>query len=71
MHFHPTDDVFLVGAFVFILGIVVAVAAFLEKRKAKAPSFPNYFYSEFERSLLHDRTFKEDEDSLADHPSRS
>jgi hypothetical protein len=70
MHLHLTDDQFLVGGFVFILGIVIALAAFFEKRKAKAPSFSNYFCSEYDQSLLHDGVFEEAEDSLAERPSR-
>jgi hypothetical protein len=70
MPFHLTDDQFLVGGFVLILGIVIAVAAFLEKRKAKAQQFRNYFCTEYDNSLLPDGSFKEVEDSLADRPSR-
>jgi hypothetical protein len=72
MHFHPTDDQFLVGGFVLILGIVIAVAAFLEKekKKSKAQPFSNYFCAEYDPSLLPDVGFEEPEDSPAERPSR-
>ena len=67
--FHLTNAM-LIGAFVVILAIVIAVSAFLESRRKKPAPFRDYFGPEYDRDLLQQGAFSETEDWLADRHAR-
>jgi hypothetical protein len=67
---HVTNAMFLVSAFVLILGIVTAVRAFLANRTGKAAPFRDYFGAEYDRELCRLSSFSETEDWRADCHSR-
>ena len=67
--FHLTNAM-LIGAFVLILAIVIAVSAFLESRRKKPAPFRDYFGPEYDRDLLQQGAFSETEDWLADRHAR-
>ncbi len=49
MYPHLTDLQFLVGSFGLIVGLILAVAAFLDYRRKTKPQLHGYFYSEFDQ----------------------
>jgi hypothetical protein len=53
----------IVGAFVLILGTVMAVKAYLENRAEKAP-FRNYYLPEHDRELLRLSSWSDDENQF-------
>jgi hypothetical protein len=67
---HLTSAMLLIGGFVLILGIVVAVGAFLENLAGKAAPFRDYFGPEYDRDLLRHSAFSETEDWQAERHSR-
>jgi len=61
MH-HLMNALLLVGAMVFISGIVMAVRAHLENRRGKAEPCQDYFGPQYDRDLLQLSAFSETED---------
>ena len=70
MHFHPTYTEFLVGGFLLILGIIFAIAAFLETRGKKPPPFRSYYCTEYDDNPFQSGSFSEDEHILTDAQAR-
>jgi hypothetical protein len=68
--FHHTNAIFFAGAFVLILGVGLAVKAFLERRRGKWAPFQDYFGPDYDRDLLQQSAFSETEDWLADRQAR-
>lgn len=65
-----THGMFLVSAFVLIIGVVPTVRAFLEHRREKAAPFRNYFGAEYDRELCPHSSYSETEEWLADCHAR-
>jgi hypothetical protein len=59
----------LFGGFVVILGLVLAVSRYFEKRRKRAAEFRNYFCYHFEYEFLPSKTFRE-EHAVPDHRSQ-
>jgi hypothetical protein len=67
---HLSDVQLLIGAFVLILAIVIAVSAFLDSRREKVARVRDYFGPEYDRDLLHHSSLSETEDWAADRHAR-
>ena len=68
MHF--SDFQLLIGAFVLVLGIVIAVRALHGNRRARAARTRDYFGPEYNRDLLLHSSLSESEDWVADRHAR-
>ena len=66
---HLTIVLLIVGAFVLILGTVKAVRAYLENRCEEIAPFRNYFGPEYDRDLLRQSSWCDDE-NLYDRRTR-
>jgi hypothetical protein len=66
---HLAIVLLVVGAFVYILGTVKAVRAYLENRGEEMAPFRNYFGPEYDRDLLRQSSWCDDE-SLKDGRTR-
>ncbi|MGD0480147.1 MAG: hypothetical protein ABSA42_08250 [Terracidiphilus sp.] len=66
---HLAIVLLIVGAFVFILGTVKAVRAYLENRGEEMAPFRNYFGPEYDRDLLRQSSWSDDE-NLNDRRTR-
>lgn len=64
------NAVLLVGAFILIVGVVLGVREFLERRRVQAESFRDYFGPDYDRDLLQQSVLSETEDWLADRQVR-
>jgi len=60
------NSLLLVGAFIFVIGMVYAVRLLLHHRREQAAPFRNYFSTEYDRDLLRFSALSEDEQWLAD-----
>jgi hypothetical protein len=60
------NSLLLVGAFVFVIGMVHAVRILLRHRRYEAAPFRNYFPTEYDRDLLRYSALSESEDWMAD-----
>ena len=58
---HLTLVLLIVGAFVLILGTVMAVRAYLENRGEEMAPFRNYFGPEYDRDLLRQSSWCDNE----------
>jgi hypothetical protein len=58
---HFTIVLLIVSAFVLILGTVMAVRSFLENRAEEMAPFRNYFGPEYDRDLLRQSAWCDDE----------
>jgi hypothetical protein len=58
---HFTISLATVGAFVLILGTVMAVRAYLKNRREYVAPFRNYFGTEYNRDLLRQSSWCDDE----------
>jgi hypothetical protein len=67
---HLTIVLLIAGAFAFILGTVKAVSAYLENRSEETAPFRNYFGPEYDRDLLRQSSWSDDE-NLYDRRTRS
>jgi hypothetical protein len=67
---HLANVLMIVGAIVFVPGMVVAVKAYLKNRREEVAPFRHYFGYEYNRDLLRLSTFSETEDWMADPHSR-
>jgi hypothetical protein len=68
--FHLTIAMLLIGAIVLLLGVVLAVRAFIEKRNGEMAPFRDYFGPEYDRDLRRQSAFSDSEDWRADYQSR-
>ena len=50
--YHLTNAQLIIGAFVLILGVFIAVKTFLDNRRKEKAPFRNYFGPEYDRDLL-------------------
>ncbi len=58
---HPAIVLLVVGAVVFMLGTVKVVRAYLENRGEEMAPFRNYFGPEYDRDLLRQSSWCDDE----------
>jgi hypothetical protein len=70
MPFQFTNTQLLVAAFVLILVVVIAVAAYLEHRKNRTLALRNRFGSEYDRAVVEHGSSRKAETRLADRESR-
>ena len=66
---HLTVVLLIVGAFAFILSTVKAVGAYLDNRGEEIAPFRNYFGSEYDRDLLQQSSWCDD-DNIYDWRTR-
>ena len=66
---HLTIVLLIVGAFVLILGTVMAVRVYLENRVEEMAPFRHYFGPEYDRDLLRQSSWCDDE-NLYDRQTR-
>ena len=66
---HFTIALVIVGAYVLIFGTVMAVRAYLRNRFEEVAPFRNYFGAEYDRDLLRQSSWCDDE-NLYDRPTR-
>jgi hypothetical protein len=66
---HITNAPYLVGGFIFIVGIVLALRAMLKHHMQKAAPFRDYFGANYDRELLEHSSSSETEDWRADRHS--
>jgi hypothetical protein len=70
MPFHLTNTQLLVTAFVVALVVIVAVAAYLERRKSRTIALRNRFGSEYDRAVVTHGSPRQAEAKLADRETR-
>jgi len=70
MYYSFTTTQLVVGAFVLLLVIAIAVAAYVEYRRTKTLALRNRFGSEYDREILKAGSSREAESQLADRHSR-
>jgi hypothetical protein len=70
MNYHFTNSQLLLAAFVLTVVVIVAVAAILEKRKAKTAGLRNRFGTEYDRAVRKHGSTKKAEAKLADRETR-
>jgi hypothetical protein len=67
---HVVIATLLVGAFILVFFVVLAVRAILEDRRENAAPFRDYFGPAYDRDLLQQSSLSETEEWLADRPAR-
>jgi hypothetical protein len=70
MFSHFTNAQLIVAAFAVVFVVVIAVAAFLESRKAKTAALRNRFGSEYDRAVLQHGSSQKAEAKLAGRETR-
>lgn len=70
MLYHFTYTQLIVAAVVLAILVVIAVAAYLQHRKAKTAAFRNRFGSEYDRAVLEHGSSQKAEAKLADRETR-
>jgi hypothetical protein len=66
---HFTISLAIVGAFVLILGTIMAIRTYLKNRREEVAPFRNYFGAEYSRDLLRQSSWCDDE-KLYDRQNR-
>jgi hypothetical protein len=61
LHYHLTEPQFLISGFILLLGIIFALAAFVELRAKKHPPFGSFFCVGLDRNLFAKIGFSEPE----------
>ena len=69
MHY-LTNALLLVGALVLIFGMVKAVRALVENRRKERAPFRHYFGPEYDRDLLRQSSWSDDEGGVSDRQTR-
>jgi endonuclease I len=70
MPYHFTNIQLIIAAVAFVVVVLVAVAAYLQHRKAKTAKLRNRFGSEYERAVLEHGSTRKAEVKLADRETR-
>lgn len=70
MPFHFTNIELIVAAVVLVVIVLIAVAAYLQHRKAKTAAIRKRFESEYDRAVLENGSSRNAEAGLADRETR-